>query len=400
MNSETVFVLDTLWLLISGCLVMWMAAGFAMLEAGLTQAKNNVAILLKNMILYALSCIMYYLVGYALMYKSGIGFGLEGVVDGQAHSVYADFFFQVVFVATAASVISGAVAERMRFLPFFFFVLVLAAVIYPIQGRWTWGGMLTGEGGWLEGFRDFAGSTIVHSVGGWAALAGVMLLGPRHGKYLPSGEIRPIPGSNLALSTLGTFILWFGWFGFNGGSQLALGSKVDANAIALVIVNTNMAACSGAIAALLLTQLRYRFIDLSMVLNGALAGLVSITAGPEYPSVWLAAVIGAIGGLLVVFSVPLMDRLRLDDPVGAISVHLVCGIWGTFAVGLFAADASMWTQLKGIVLIGFFVFTSSLLLWWLLKITIGIRVSEEAEINGLDSTEYGMEAYPYFSKTS
>ncbi|MCZ6472538.1 MAG: ammonium transporter, partial [SAR324 cluster bacterium] len=286
-NVEMKYVLDTTWLLLSGILVMWMAAGFAMLEAGLTQAKNTVTILTKNITLYGFACLMYWVIGYNLMYGEGnavfgLGLGMSGMTNSD-HALMADFFFQVVFVATAASIVSGAVAERMKFWAFIVFTVVLTAIIYPLQGHWTWGG--SALGGLLDGFTDFAGSTIVHSVGGWAALAGVLLLGARRGKFPEKGGIRPIPGSNMPLATLGTFILWLGWFGFNGGSQLALGSKADVDAVATVIVNTNMAACAGALSALILTQLIYKKIDLSMVLNGALSGLVSITAGPDYPSV-------------------------------------------------------------------------------------------------------------------
>ncbi len=397
-NVEMKYVLDTLWLLISGVLVMWMAAGFAMLEAGLTQSKNVVTILTKNITLYAFACLMYWLIGYNLMYGDGnvvFGMGLfMGGISNSDHSVMADFFFQVVFVATAASIVSGAVAERMRFWPFIAFTLVLSAFIYPIQGRWVWGG--TALGGLLEGFTDFAGSTIVHSVGGWAALAGVLLLGARRGKYPAGGGVRPIPGSNMPLATLGTFVLWLGWFGFNGGSQLALGSKVDVDAVATVIVNTNMAASAGAVVALVLTQLLYKKVDLSMVLNGALSGLVGITAGPDYPSVGVAVLIGAIAGGLVVFAVPLFDRIKIDDPVGALSVHLVNGIWGTLAVGIFNPEVSFWTQLLGVAVIGAFAFSTSLAVWFALKKLTGIRAAEHEELEGLDRSEFGMEAYPEF----
>lgn len=396
---EIKYIFDTLWLLLSGMLVMWMAAGFAMLEAGLTQSKNTVTILTKNVLIYAVACLMYYFIGYKIMYTDGnafmsFGIGLGGLKDGD-HSLMSDFFFQVVFVATAASIVSGTVAERMKFWPFLIFTVVLTGVIYPIQGHWSWGG--SGLGGLIEGFTDFAGSTIVHSVGGWAALAGAILLGARAGKYPAGGGVRPIPGSNLPLATLGTFILWLGWFGFNGGSQLALGSQGDATAVGLVIVNTNMAASAGAVIALIYTQLIYKKIDLSMVLNGALAGLVSITAGPDYPSVGLAVLIGAIGGLLVCIAVPLFDKIKLDDPVGALSVHLVNGIWGTLAVGIFNPKVSLFAQLKGIVVIGVFTFLASLVVWYVIKKAMGLRVGEQEEQEGIDLHEFGMEAYPNFA---
>lgn len=396
--ADVKYVLDTLWLLLSGCFVMWMAAGFAMLESGLVRTKNTTAILTKNIALYSVACIAYYIVGYNFMYGDGNSFmGVGAMLSGQEngdHSLLSDFFFQVVFVATAASIVSGTVAERIKFWPFMAFVLVLTAVIYPIQGHWTWGG--SALFGLLDGFSDFAGSTIVHSVGGWAALAGAILLGARKGKYTSGGKVAPIPGANLPLATIGTFILWLGWFGFNGGSQLALGSLDDANAISAVIANTNIAACGGAVAAMILTQLMYKKVDLTMVLNGALAGLVAITAGPDYPSMGLAVLIGAVGGILVVFSVPFFDKLKVDDPVGALSVHLVNGIWGTLAVGLFKEDASLFAQIKGIVVIGIFVFATSFIVWSILKATVGIRVSEEEEYEGSDGHEFGVNAYPEF----
>ena len=397
-SAEMKYVLDSFWLLISGCLVMWMAAGFAMLEAGLVRTKNTTAILTKNIALYALACVAYYYVGYNIMYGNGNSFIGSGVMmsgtSAEGHSLISDFFFQVVFVATAASIVSGTVAERIKFWPFMGFILVLTALIYPIQGHWSWGG--TSLGGILDGFSDFAGSTIVHSVGGWAGLAGVLLLGARKGKFSSDGTINPIPGSNLPLATLGTFILWLGWFGFNGGSQLALGSKEDVDAISAVIANTNIAACAGALAAMILTQIFYKRVDLTMVLNGALSGLVAITAGPDYPSMNLAAIIGAIGGLLVVFAITMFDKFKIDDPVGALSVHLVNGIWGTLAVGIFNQDVDLFAQIKGIVIIGSFTFFSSLLVWAVLKYSVGIRISDEEEYNGIDADEFGLQAYPEF----
>ena len=401
-QAEMKYVLDTIWLLISGALVMWMAAGFAMLEAGMVRTKNVTAILTKNIALYSVACIAFYLIGYNLMYGEGnavlgSGFALSGT-SADGHSLLSDFFFQVVFVATAASIVSGTVAERIRFWPFMTFTLVLTAIIYPIQGHWTWGG--TSLGGLIDGFSDFAGSTIVHSVGGWAGLAGALLLGARKGKYDSQGNVHPIPASSLPMATLGTFVLWLGWFGFNGGSQLALGSKGDADAISAVIANTNIAACAGAVVAIILTQILFKKVDLTMVLNGALAGLVSITAGPDYPSMGLAMLIGGIGGALVVFAVPFFDKLKIDDPVGALSVHLVGGIWGTLAVGLFKEDGSLGAQIIGIVVIGLFTFVFSIIVWYILKVTMGIRVSEEQEYIGSDEEEFGMHSYPEFVSRS
>ena len=401
-QAEMKYVLDTIWLLISGALVMWMAAGFAMLEAGMVRTKNVTAILTKNIALYSVACIAFYLIGYNLMYGEGnavlgSGFALSGT-SADGHSLLSDFFFQVVFVATAASIVSGTVAERIRFWPFMTFTLVLTAIIYPIQGHWTWGG--TSLGGLIDGFSDFAGSTIVHSVGGWAGLAGALLLGARKEKYDSQGNVHPIPASSLPMATLGTFVLWLGWFGFNGGSQLALGSKGDADAISAVIANTNIAACAGAVVAIILTQILFKKVDLTMVLNGALAGLVSITAGPDYPSMGLAMLIGGIGGALVVFAVPFFDKLKIDDPVGALSVHLVGGIWGTLAVGLFKEDGSLGAQIMGIVVIGLFTFVFSIIVWYILKVTMGIRVSEEQEYIGSDEEEFGMHSYPEFVSRS
>lgn len=401
--SDVKYILDGFLLVMSGALVMWMAAGFAMLEAGLTRTKNNSVILTKNIVLFALASVVYYFLGYNLMYGEGgsfIGSGamLSGMSNGD-HSLMADFFFQVVFVATAASVISGAVAERMKMWSFFVFVAVLATFIYPIQGHWTWGGGMTSEGGLLDGFSDFAGSTIVHSVGGWAALAGVLLLGARKGKYDKNGAVKPIPGSSLPLATLGTFILWLGWFGFNGGSQLALGSKDDIDAVSLIFASTNMGAAAGAFMAAVLTQLIYKKVDLTMVLNGALAGLVSVTAGPDI-GMGVAFIEGIVGATLVVFAIPFFDKLRIDDPVGALSVHLVAGIWGTLAVGIFNPDVTIMAQLKGIVLIGLFVFITSFVVWYIIKMVMGLRVSEQEEYDGLDQSETGLEAYPEFIKNA
>ena len=380
--TDVQYILNTFLLLMSGALVFWMAAGFAMLESGLVRTKNTTAILTKNICLYSLSCIIFFLIGYQIMYGS--------ISDGD-HSGYSDFFFQVVFVATAASIISGTIAERMKFWSFMIFVAVLSAFIYPLQGAWTWGGGFLSE----AGFSDFAGSTIVHSVGGWAALAGVLLLGARHGKYKKDGKTNLIPPSNLPLATLGTFVLWLGWFGFNGGSQLAMATREDANAISAVFVNTNIAAAAGVITAAILTQILYKKIDLTMVLNGALAGLVAITAGPDYPPMGLAIVIGAVGAGFAVLAIPMFDKAKIDDPVGALSVHLVAGIWGTLAVGIFNSEVSFMAQLGGIGMIGSFVFLSSFVVWYIIKLVMGLRVSLEDETQGIDISEFGQTAYSF-----
>jgi Amt family ammonium transporter len=388
-----------------GFLVMWMAAGFAMLEAGLVRKRSVGTQLLKNVTLFATAGILYYLIGYNLMYD-GVDGGLIGTLavwwpdDSTAlagefaggYAASSDWFFQMVFVATAASIVSGTLAERVRVWPFLAFTAVLTGLLYPIAGAWQWGG------GWLAemGFSDFAGSTLVHSVGGWAALAGVLLLGPRRGKYGPNGKVNPMLASSLPLATLGTFILWLGWFGFNGGSQLAMGSGADAVAIANIFVNTNLAAAGGVVAAMLLTQVLYKKIDLTLVLNGAIGGLVAITAEPLTPSPGAAVLIGAVGGVLVVLAVPLLDRLRIDDVVGAIPAHLVAGIWGTLAVPITNAETSYATQLLGVVAIGAFVFLASLVIWAVLKMVIGIRLAEDDEDQGIDQVELGMEAYPEF----
>lgn len=405
------YILTTLLFLVGGFLVFWMAAGFAMLEAGLVRSKNVTMQLTKNIALFSIASIMYWLVGFNLMYPgeawsiSGwlgplfsptslepVGLAAEDATLDYA-SVGSDFFFQLMFVAATASIVSGALAERIKLWPFLIFVVVLTGILYPISGSWKWGE------GWLDaaGFNDFAGSTIVHSVGGWAALAGAIVLGPRLGKY-KDGRVNPMPGSNLALATLGTFILWLGWFGFNGGSQLAAGTVGDITDVSRIFANTNMAAASGAVVALILTQVMYKKVDLTMVLNGALAGLVSITAEPLAPTLFGALWIGGIGGAIVVFAVPMLDRLKIDDVVGAIPVHLIAGIWGTIAVVFYNAEASLGAQITGILAYGAFTFVASLVLWIVLKGTLGIRVDEEAEINGLDTTELGMEAYPDFMR--
>ncbi len=380
--TDVQYILNTFLLLISGAFVMWMAAGFAMLESGLVRTKNTTAILTKNICLYSLSCLTFFAIGYQVMY---------GTISNGDHSGLSDFFFQVVFVATAASIISGTIAERMKFWPFMAFVAVLSAFIYPLQGAWTWGGGFLSE----AGFSDFAGSTIVHSVGGWAALAGVLLLGARTGKYREDGKANLIPPSNLPLATLGTFVLWLGWFGFNGGSQLAMATREDVDAISAVFANTNIAAAAGVITAVIITQILYKKIDLTMVLNGALAGLVSITAGPDYPSMGLAIVIGMVGAGLAVLAIPMFDKARIDDPVGALSVHLVAGIWGTLAVGIFNPEVSFMTQLGGVGMIGSFVFFSSFVAWYIIKLVMGLRISLEGETQGIDISEFGQMAYTF-----
>jgi Amt family ammonium transporter len=405
------YLMTTLLFLIGGFLVMWMAAGFAMLEAGLVRSKNVTTQLTKNIGLFSIAAIMYWLVGFNLMYP-GDGWTIAGwlgtlfaptvlepvglaAADASLDyaSVASDFFFQLMFCATTASIVSGTLAERIKLWPFLIFVVVLTGFIYPIEASWQWGG------GWLSdlGFYDFAGSTLVHAAGGFAALAGAIILGPRIGRY-KDGKTIPMPGSNLALATLGTFILWLGWFGFNGGSQLAAGTVGDITDVGRIFANTNMAAAAGAVAALLLTQILYKKPDLTLMLNGALGGLVSITASPLEPTLFGALWIGAVGGIIVVLAVPMLDKFKIDDVVGAIPVHLVAGLWGTMAVPFYAADTSFVTQFIGFAAIGGFVFVTSLIVWIILKGIMGIRVDEEAEINGLDMAEMGMEAYPDFTK--
>ena len=421
-SAESAYVFNTFSFLVHGILVMFMAAGFAMLESGLVRAKNTATICLKNIALYSLAGIAFYLVGYNLMYVDVPEGGFMGtlsllynpsvdelalinaekatpelvgkVIEG-GYSVPSDWFFQMVFVATAASIVSGTVAERIKVWPFMIFVVVLAALIYPIQASWVWGG------GWLDtmGFTDFAGSTLVHSTGGWAALTGAIILGARSGKYGPDGSVKALPGANIPLATLGTFILWFGWFGFNGGSQLALGSPLDATAMSIVYVNTNLAAAAGVVVSMVLAQIMYGKVDVSLALNGAIGGLVAITAGPDLQNHFIALIVGGVGGALVVFAVPLIDKMKIDDVVGAISAHLVAGIWGTLCVGIFGSG-SIVTQLIGIVAIGVFVSVASAIAWYILKLTVGIRAEEEDEVLGLDKTECGMEAYPEFGAGS
>ncbi|MBT4162956.1 MAG: ammonium transporter [Gammaproteobacteria bacterium] len=419
---ELQYALDTFYFLVCGALVMWMAAGFAMLEAGLVRSKNTAEILTKNLALFAVSCIMYLVCGYALMY--GGGYFLSGIeLDGAASadvltetvlaesreagfsgdSVYSDasdFFFQVVFVATAMSIVSGAVAERMKLWAFLAFAVVMTGFIYPMEGSWTWNGDAVfglynlGD----LGFSDFAGSGIVHMAGASAALAGVLLLGSRKGKYGKDGQVYALPGANLPLATLGTFILWMGWFGFNGGSVLKLGDIGNANAVAMVFLNTNAAAAGGAIAALITARLLFGRADLTVLLNGALAGLVAITAEPSTPTALQATLFGGLGGILVVFSIIFLDKLRIDDPVGAISVHGTCGLLGLLLVPITNGDVSFFGQIVGALTIFTWVFVASLVVWFALKLIVGIRVSEEEEFLGVDVTECGVEAYPEFVK--
>ena len=411
--TQLAYALDTFYFLVMGALVMWMAAGFTMLEAGLVRAKNTAEILTKNVGLYSIACIMYMLCGYSIMYPgafeggvfqslSTLGSGLLGSADNDAAAVIAgdayysnlsDFFFQVVFVATAMSIVSGAVAERMKLWSFFLFSVVLTGFIYPVQGFWKWGGGFLNE----MGFLDFAGSGVVHLCGAAAALAGVLLLGARKGKYGKNGQVNAIPGSNLPLAALGTLILWLGWFGFNGGSELKVSDVGEANAVALVFVNTNMAAAGGLLFALLLSRFWFGKADLTMALNGALAGLVAITAEPLTPTPLEATSIGAIGGLIVVGSIVTLDKLKVDDPVGAISVHGVVGMWGLLAVCFTNPDAKLSVQLIGLVTIFAWVFITSLIVWFVIKKTLGIRVSEEEEYEGIDISECGLEAYPEFT---
>lgn len=404
------FIFTTFMFLVSGFLVFFMAAGFAMLEAGLVRGKNVAMQLIKNVALFSLASLFYFLLGYNLMYPGDswtmnglLGafsvaalepVGLQGASPDLSYaSVGSDFFFQLMFCAATASIVSGALAERIKLWPFLIFVVVLTAVIYPIQASWKWGG------GFLDamGFQDFAGSTVVHSVGGWAALTGAIILGPRLGKY-KDGKVTPFPGSNLALATLGTFILWLGWFGFNGGSQLYMDTAGNVADISRIFANTNTAAAAGAVMALGLTQTLFKKPDLTMILNGALAGLVSITAEPLTPSLIEATLIGAVGGAIVVFAVPLLDRLQIDDVVGAIPVHLFAGIWGTIAVTFTNDAASLGVQLVSIAIVGAFVTVATTILWLVLRAALGLRVSRETELNGLDMSELGMEAYPEFTR--
>ena len=412
-KGETQFILNTFAFLIWGALVMWMCAGFTMLESGAVRTKNASMICLKNIGIYSIAGLAYFVLGYNLMYvdvgdvigKFAIFYGSSpselALLDGAAgaaaevvtngYSVMSDWFFQMVFVATTASIVSGAIAERVKMWPFFLFTLVLTAVIYPVVGAWTWGG------GWLSqmGFTDFAGSTIVHGTGGWAALAGLLVIGPRLGKFRKDGSVKPTPPSNVLVVTLGVFILWFGWFGFNGGSQLALGSALDAVAMSNVLVNTNLAAAAGVVAALALSRPILGHMDLFAGLNGAIAGLVAITAGPNINDHWWAIIIGAVGGVICTAGIRLLTKLKIDDVVGAIPAHLLCGIWGTLAASI-AAGADLGVQIIGVLAVGAFVFISSYIVWRLIEMTVGLRVSKQVERMGQDSGELGIEAYPEF----
>ena len=404
-KGETAYIFNTLSFLMTGFLVMFMAAGFAMLEAGLVRTKNVSMQCLKNIAIYSIAGIMFWLIGYNIMYNdvaaSGGYFGIPAIkgfedVGGSdletGYSAASDWFFQMVFCATTASIVSGTVAERVKLWPFLIFTVVLTGVFYPLVGSWQWGG------GWLSemGFSDFAGSTLVHSVGGWAALTGAIILGARKGKY-EGGGVTPMPGSSIPLATLGTFILWLGWFGFNGASQLAMGTIGDVSDVSRIFVNTNMAAAAGVVVTMVLLQLIYKKVDVTMTLNGALAGLVAITAEPLAPSVLQAVFIGGIGGVIVVLTVPLLDKLKIDDVVGAIPVHLLAGIWGTLIVPLSNSGTSYGVQLIGILSYGVFTVVCSAVVWLILKAIVGIRVSEEEEMLGLDKAEIGVEAYPEFA---
>ena len=412
-DGEVAYIFNTFLFIFSGILVMFMALGFAMLEAGFVRKKNTSAILLKNIALYSIAGIMFYLVGYSLMYVDVGGYigslggmfynptsdelalldGAENVdaIVETGYSAPSDWFFQMVFCATAVSIVSGACAERIKVWPFMIFAAVMTGLIYPIFGAWTWGG------GWLAemGFSDFAGSTIVHSVGGWAALTGCLILGARKGKYSADGKVSPIAGANMPLATLGTFILWFGWFGFNGGSQLAMGSALDVLAISIVVVNTNIAAAAGVMVAIILSQLMFKKIDLTIALNGAIAGLVAITAGPDLQNHFISMIVGGIGGALTTFAIPLMDKFKIDDVVGAIPAHLVAGIWGTLAVGIFGAG-SIGVQIVGILAAAVLVVPLSAIVFFILKGTAGLRMTVEDEAIGMDKAELTTEAYPEF----
>lgn len=405
-QAETAQIFNTLLFLIGGFLVMWMAAGFAMLEAGLVRSKNVSMQCLKNIGLYSVSGLAFWFIGYNMLYN-GVGdnggwFGTPGPYSipspGEetmeaGYSVGSDWFFQMVFAATTASIVSGTLAERIKIWPFIIFTAILTGIIYPLQASWEWGG------GWLDGmgFSDFAGSTLVHSVGGWCALTGALILGARSGKYTEDGRPVAMPGSSIPLATLGTFILWLGWFGFNGGSQLALGTIGDAGDVSRIFINTNIAAASGVVVVMVLLQILYGKIDVTMALNGALAGLVAITAEPLTPSVPMAVIIGGIGGAIVVFTVPMLDRFKIDDVVGAIPVHLLAGIWGTLVVPLTNSDATFYAQFVGVIAFGVFSVVASTIVWFILKATMGIRASEEDESLGLDKSEVGVEAYPEFT---
>ncbi len=409
MNSETLvlehnYIFNTIFLLFSGALVMWMAAGFSMLEAGLVRSKNTTEILTKNLLLYALACIAYQILGFDIMYVDSdtagwlpsFGFGIDATAEGATQPREVDFFFQVVFVATAMSIVSGAVAERMKLSAFLIFAIFMTAVIYPVEGYWTWGAGFLGasveDGG--MGFSDFAGSGIVHLAGAMAALSGVILLGPRKGRYSSKG-VKAMPGANMPLVALGTFILWMGWLGFNGGSQLTLNSMEDANAVGKIFLNTNAAAAAGALVAYLLSTFLYGKADLTLIVNGALAGLVTITAAPDSPTPTLAVLFGGIGAAIAFFAINFFDKIKIDDPVGAISVHGVAGIVGVMLVP-FTKDVSFLTQFIGVAVIAAWVFGASFIVWFAIKKIMGVRISEQDEYDGADASECGIEAYPEF----
>ncbi len=389
-TQELQYVIDSFFLIFSAVLIILMAPGFAMLEAGLVRTKNVTAVLTGNVMLYAVCSFVFFIWGYNFMF-GGSGFFLQGVsVEG--YSAYAFFFFQMAFVSKTVSIMSGGVSERIRIVPFMTFAVIMSGVIYPVVGNWIWGG------GFLSDMHDLAGSTVIHSVGGWALLAAILVLGARNGKYTKDGKIRPIPASNIPLVTLGGLLLWIGWFGFNGGSAFNISSRDAADLVGLIIVNTNTAGLAGAIVAAIIVYIQYKKLDITMILNGALGGLVAITAGADVAGLWEPIVIGAIGGALVVFAVPVFDKFQIDDPVGALSVHLVNGIWGTIAVALFA-DFSLVTQLKGVAVVGLFTFIVSYVVFVVIKRAIGLRSDEEHEYVGLDLEECGIEAYPEFVKS-
>lgn len=388
--TELQYVIDTFFLIFSAVLIILMAPGFAMLEAGLVRTKNVTAVLTGNVLLYAVCSFVFLIWGYNLMF-GGSGFFLSGI-EVSGYSAYAFFFFQMAFVSKTVSIMSGGVSERIKILPFMTFAVLMSGMIYPLVGSWIWGG------GFLSDVHDLAGSTVIHSVGGWALLAAISVLGPRKGKYTKDGKIRPIPASNIPLVTLGGLLLWIGWFGFNGGSAFNISSKDSADLVGLIILNTNTAGLAGAIVATIIVYVQYKKLDITMILNGALGGLVAITAGADVVGLWEPIIIGAVGGALVVFAVPIFDKFKIDDPVGALSVHLVNGIWGTIAVALFA-DFSLITQLKGIAVVGIFTFSLSLVIFIVIKKAIGLRSDEEHEYGGLDLEECGIEAYPEFVKS-
>lgn len=389
MNAETVYIINTFFLIFSATLIILMAPGFAMLEAGLVRGKNVVSVLTGNVMLYAVTSMVFLLWGYSLMF--GGSSLLDGGIKQTQYSIYAIMFFQLAFVSKTVSIISGAVSERIKIWPFMAFAFLMAGVIYPIVGSWTWGG------GFLKSLNDFAGSTVIHSVGGWAALAAILLLGARKGKYTKDGRVRAMTASNIPFVMLGAMLLWIGWFGFNGGSALMISSHENADLVAKVILNTNTAGLAGALISAVLMQIKYKKLDITMILNGALGGLVAITAAPDV-SLWAPIVVGAIGGVLVVVAVPLFDKFKIDDPVGALSVHLVCGVWGTIAAAIFKDGVSMVSQLEAIAIIGAFSFSASYAGFYIIKKIFGLRADEESEYEGLDINECGLEAYPEFVK--